>query len=85
MSPGTAAAFHATFPGCAPAKIKNEQNLANPLSTADGKDFSPMDRTLGDVAPRTCSGDEPDSPHAIFFDPDRHQALRSQIRTPSEP
>ena len=56
-----------------------------PLITADGRDFSPIDRTLGDVAPARFSGDDPARAHRVLWDlPGYLKQKGGRIPEPSE-
>ncbi|MGZ3771018.1 MAG: FAD-dependent oxidoreductase [Bdellovibrio sp.] len=69
------------------AKQDDQVFAANPqgrLLTADGRDFSPIDRNMGSSKPRTYSGDNPDRAHEILWNKASYIASRGGIPTPTE-
>ncbi|MGZ3773697.1 MAG: FAD-dependent oxidoreductase [Pseudobdellovibrionaceae bacterium] len=61
-----------------------ELNSRHSLITADGRDFSPIDRSIGLVGPRTYSGDNPDRSHNILWNKNSYLANKGGLPTPTE-
>ncbi len=52
------------------------QEKTRDIASFDGPDIFPIDRTLGDVAPRSFSGDSFERPHAILWDTKKYVQSR---------
>jgi len=58
--------------------------LARTLGARPPLPFGPIDRTLGDTAPRRFSGDDPEQPHRVLWDLDRFIAEAGGLPAPQE-
>lgn len=73
------------FAGCAPGLTRRAPGRGdNLLVAADGRDFSPIDRTLGDAVAARFSGDDPERAHRVLWDIQGYLAAKGGIPAPSE-
>jgi len=77
--PGFAADLLKEDPNTAPA-AKPSASL-DPLRSPDGRNFNPIDRSVGHRAPTRFSGEDPEKAHRIFWNRDR---FTSRIPAPAE-
>lgn len=80
------------LPGCASLLHSNSEQNRNPVTgksfsdlvTPDGRNFSPIDRSLGAIGLRSYSGDNPDRTHQIIWNKQSYLASRGGVPRPSE-
>jgi len=64
-----------------PAPAAKPFALIDPLRSRDGRNFNPIDRSVGRIAPARFSGQDPESGHRIFWNMDK---FAKKIPAPAE-